>query len=61
MFVYVCVCRQGNIITCGVVGGYCVVLAVNVYVSTSLSYITLNVLKRFLPTTLLQVSPSLPT
>ncbi|XP_030209673.1 transmembrane 7 superfamily member 3 isoform X1 [Gadus morhua] len=40
--------REGNIITCGVVGGYCVVLAVNVYVSTSLSYITLNVLKRFL-------------
>ncbi|KAM8740895.1 transmembrane 7 superfamily member 3 [Acanthopagrus schlegelii] len=40
--------REGNIITCGVVGGYAVVLAVNAYIYTSLSYITLNILKRFL-------------
>lgn len=39
---------QGNIVTCGVVGAYAVVLAVNAYVYTSLSYITLNILKRFL-------------
>ncbi|KAM4615321.1 transmembrane 7 superfamily member 3 isoform 2-T2 [Polymixia lowei] len=40
--------REGNITTCGVVGGYAVVLAVNAYVYTSLSYITLNILKRFI-------------
>ncbi|MCJ8736253.1 hypothetical protein PDJAM_G00256710 [Pangasius djambal] len=40
--------REGNIITCGVVGAYMVVLAVNAYTYTSLSYITLDVLKRFL-------------
>uniref|UniRef100_A0A3Q2QRY0 Transmembrane 7 superfamily member 3 n=1 Tax=Fundulus heteroclitus TaxID=8078 RepID=A0A3Q2QRY0_FUNHE len=40
--------REGNITTCGVVGAYAVVLAANAYVYTSLSYITLNVLKRFL-------------
>ncbi|XP_056604476.1 transmembrane 7 superfamily member 3 [Triplophysa dalaica] len=40
--------REGNIITCGVVGAYAVVLAVNAYTYTSLSYITLDVLKRFL-------------
>uniref|UniRef100_A0AAY5KSX0 TM7S3/TM198-like domain-containing protein n=1 Tax=Esox lucius TaxID=8010 RepID=A0AAY5KSX0_ESOLU len=40
--------REGNIVTCGVVGAYAVVLAVNAYVYTSLSYITLNILKRFL-------------
>uniref|UniRef100_A0A3Q3W9D0 TM7S3/TM198-like domain-containing protein n=1 Tax=Mola mola TaxID=94237 RepID=A0A3Q3W9D0_MOLML len=40
--------RQGNIITCGVIGAYAVVLAVNAYIYTSLSYITLNILKRFL-------------
>ncbi|XP_061662751.1 transmembrane 7 superfamily member 3 [Syngnathoides biaculeatus] len=40
--------REGNIATCGVIGGYAVVLAVNGYVYTSLSYIALNVLKRFL-------------
>lgn len=39
---------QGNIVTCGVLGAYAVVLAVNAYVHTSLSYITLNVLKRLL-------------
>ncbi|XP_035002961.1 transmembrane 7 superfamily member 3 isoform X2 [Hippoglossus stenolepis] len=38
--------REGNIITCGVVGGYAVILAVNAYIYTSLSYITLNILKR---------------
>ncbi|XP_060886245.1 transmembrane 7 superfamily member 3 [Labrus mixtus] len=40
--------REGNIITCGVVGAYAVVLAINAYIYTSLSYITLNILKRFL-------------
>ncbi|XP_048011179.1 transmembrane 7 superfamily member 3 [Megalobrama amblycephala] len=40
--------REGNIVTCGVVGAYTVVLAVNAYTYTSLSYITLDVLKRFL-------------
>uniref|UniRef100_A0A672GZ91 TM7S3/TM198-like domain-containing protein n=1 Tax=Salarias fasciatus TaxID=181472 RepID=A0A672GZ91_SALFA len=40
--------REGNIATCGVVGAYAVVLAVNAYVYTSLSYITLNILKRLL-------------
>lgn len=42
------VCQQGNIVTCGVLGAYGAVLAVNAYVHTSLSYITLNVLKRLL-------------
>ncbi|KAK2101795.1 Transmembrane 7 super member 3 [Saguinus oedipus] len=37
-----------NILTCGVIGSYSVVLAVDSYLSTSLSYITLNVLKRAL-------------
>lgn len=40
--------REGNITTCGVVGAYAVVLGVNAYIYTSLSYITLNILKRFL-------------
>ncbi|XP_056133671.1 transmembrane 7 superfamily member 3 [Lampris incognitus] len=40
--------REGNITTCGVAGAYAVVLAVNAYIHTSLSYITLNILKRFL-------------
>ncbi|XP_051976692.1 transmembrane 7 superfamily member 3-like isoform X2 [Xyrauchen texanus] len=40
--------REGNITTCGVVGAYVVVLTVNAYTYTSLSYITLDVLKRFL-------------
>lgn len=40
--------REGNIITCGVAGAYTVVLAVNAYIYTSLSYITLDILKRFL-------------
>uniref|UniRef100_A0A3P8WNT7 Transmembrane 7 superfamily member 3 n=1 Tax=Cynoglossus semilaevis TaxID=244447 RepID=A0A3P8WNT7_CYNSE len=40
--------REGNISTCGVVGGYAVILAVNAYMYTSLSFITLNVLKRLL-------------
>lgn len=39
---------QGNITTCGVVGAYAVILAVNAYIYTSLSYITLNTLKRLL-------------
>ncbi|XP_019747440.1 transmembrane 7 superfamily member 3 [Hippocampus comes] len=40
--------REGNIVTCGVIGAYAVILAVNAYIYTSLSYITLNILKRFL-------------
>ncbi|XP_047431764.1 transmembrane 7 superfamily member 3 [Mugil cephalus] len=40
--------REGNITTCGIVGAYAVILAVNAYVYTSLSYITLNILKRLL-------------
>ncbi|XP_068611403.1 transmembrane 7 superfamily member 3 [Brachionichthys hirsutus] len=40
--------REGNIIACGVIGAHAVVLAVNAYVYTSLSYVTLNILKRFL-------------
>ncbi|XP_052576666.1 transmembrane 7 superfamily member 3 isoform X2 [Peromyscus californicus insignis] len=39
-----------NILACGVVGSYSVVLAIDSYVSTSLSYITLNVLRRALNT-----------
>lgn len=39
---------QGNITTCGIVGAYAVILGVNAYIYTSLSYITLNILKRFL-------------
>ncbi|XP_035379512.1 transmembrane 7 superfamily member 3 [Electrophorus electricus] len=40
--------REGNIVACGVVGAYTVVLAVNAYTYTSLSYVTLDVLKRLL-------------
>lgn len=40
--------REGNIATCGVVGAYAVILAVNAYIYTSLSFITLNILKRLL-------------
>lgn len=40
--------HQGNITTCGFVGAYALILAINAYVYTSLSYITLNILKRFL-------------
>uniref|UniRef100_A0A3Q3JNF6 TM7S3/TM198-like domain-containing protein n=1 Tax=Monopterus albus TaxID=43700 RepID=A0A3Q3JNF6_MONAL len=40
--------REGNITACGIVGAYAVVLAVNAYIYTSLSYITMNILKRFL-------------
>lgn len=39
---------QLNILACGVVGSYSVVLAVNSYMFTSLSHITLNVLRRAL-------------
>ncbi|XP_065743638.1 transmembrane 7 superfamily member 3 [Phocoena phocoena] len=37
-----------NILSCGFIGSYSVVLAVDSYLYTSLSYITLNVLKRVL-------------
>ncbi|XP_036038260.1 transmembrane 7 superfamily member 3 [Onychomys torridus] len=39
-----------NILACGIVGSYSVVLAIDSYVSTSLSYITLNILRRALNT-----------
>ncbi|XP_006895150.1 PREDICTED: transmembrane 7 superfamily member 3 [Elephantulus edwardii] len=39
-----------NILTCGIIGSYSVVLAIDSYLYTSLSYITLNVLKRALNT-----------
>ncbi|XP_036889721.1 transmembrane 7 superfamily member 3 isoform X2 [Sturnira hondurensis] len=42
--------RMLNILACGLVGSYSVVLAVDSYMYTSLSYITLNVLKRALST-----------
>ncbi|XP_058480710.1 transmembrane 7 superfamily member 3 [Solea solea] len=40
--------REGNICTCGIVGAYAVILAVNAYMYTSLSFIALNILKRLL-------------
>ncbi|XP_075711884.1 transmembrane 7 superfamily member 3 isoform X2 [Rhinoderma darwinii] len=40
--------KKLNILTCSVVGSYTVVLAIDSYLYTSLSYITLNVLKRVL-------------
>ncbi|KAM4838371.1 transmembrane 7 superfamily member 3 isoform X1 [Urocitellus parryii] len=39
-----------NILSCGIIGSYAVVLAIDSYMSTSLSYITLNVLRRALHT-----------
>jgi hypothetical protein len=42
------VLSQMNILTCGVIGSYSVVLAIDSYMYTSLSYITLNVLRRAL-------------
>ncbi|XP_007947990.1 transmembrane 7 superfamily member 3 [Orycteropus afer afer] len=39
-----------NILTCGIIGSYSVVLAIHSYLYTSLSYITLNVLNRALNT-----------
>lgn len=51
---------QGNITTCGVVGGYAVVLAVNAYVYTSLSYITMNILKRLLNTNFTSMFTDVP-
>ncbi|XP_072340931.1 transmembrane 7 superfamily member 3 [Scyliorhinus torazame] len=40
--------RPLNIMTCGVIGSYTVILAVHNFVYTSLAYITLNILKRAL-------------
>lgn len=51
---------QGNITTCGIVGAYAVVLAVNAYIYTSLSYITLNILKRLLNNTFSAVFTDVP-
>ncbi|XP_030070404.1 transmembrane 7 superfamily member 3 isoform X2 [Microcaecilia unicolor] len=39
-----------NILACSIVGSYAVVLAINSYIYTSLSYITFNILKRALNT-----------
>ncbi|XP_051011562.1 transmembrane 7 superfamily member 3 [Acomys russatus] len=39
-----------NILACGIVGAYSVVLAIDSYLATTLSYITLNVLRRALNT-----------
>lgn len=52
--------REGNITTCGVVGAYAVILAVNAYIYTSLSYITLNILKRFLNSNFSSVFTDVP-
>ncbi|XP_077091287.1 transmembrane 7 superfamily member 3 [Siphateles boraxobius] len=52
--------REGNIATCGVVGAYAVVLSVNAYTYTSLSYITLDVLKRLLNNNFSRVFISVP-
>lgn len=52
--------REGNIITCGVIGAYAVVLAVNAYRYTSLSYIALNVLKRLLNSNFSSVFTDVP-
>ncbi|XP_008845100.1 transmembrane 7 superfamily member 3 isoform X1 [Nannospalax galili] len=49
-----------NILTCGVVGSYSVVLAVDSYMYTSLSYITLNVLRRALNTDFRRAYLSVP-
>ncbi|XP_058414602.1 transmembrane 7 superfamily member 3 isoform X2 [Diceros bicornis minor] len=49
-----------NILTCGFVGSYSVVLAVDSYLYTSLSYITLNVLKRALSTDFRRALTSVP-
>uniref|UniRef100_V9KEE9 Transmembrane 7 superfamily member 3 n=1 Tax=Callorhinchus milii TaxID=7868 RepID=V9KEE9_CALMI len=40
--------RALNITTCGFVGSYAVILAINSFVYTSLAYITLNIIKRAL-------------
>ncbi|KAM9824465.1 transmembrane 7 superfamily member 3 [Neosynchiropus ocellatus] len=52
--------REGNITTCGVVGAYAVLLAVNAYHYTSLSFITLNILKRFINTNYSAVFTNVP-
>lgn len=43
-----CPLHQLNVLSCGVVGSYTVVLAINSYSFTSLSHVTLNILKRAL-------------
>ncbi|KAK2883260.1 transmembrane 7 superfamily member 3 [Channa argus] len=52
--------REGNITTCGIVGAYAVILAVNAYIYTSLSFITLNILKRLLNTNFSSVFTDVP-
>ncbi|XP_058138916.1 transmembrane 7 superfamily member 3 [Dasypus novemcinctus] len=49
-FIFMGCLRLLNILTCGIIGSYSLVLAVDSFVYTSLSYITLNVLKRALST-----------
>ncbi|XP_005379173.1 PREDICTED: transmembrane 7 superfamily member 3 isoform X1 [Chinchilla lanigera] len=50
-----------NILTCGVVGSYSVVLAVDSYMYTSLAYITLNVLRRALNTDFRRAFTNVPS
>lgn len=40
--------RVLNILACGIIGSYAVILAIHTFVFTSLAYITLNILKRAL-------------
>ncbi|XP_078272699.1 transmembrane 7 superfamily member 3 [Rhinoraja longicauda] len=40
--------RALNILACGIIGSYAVVLAIHTFVFTSLAYITINILKRVL-------------
>ncbi|XP_023370478.1 transmembrane 7 superfamily member 3 [Otolemur garnettii] len=58
--VFVGCLRILNILTCGVIGSYSVVLAVHSYLYTSLSYITLNILRRALNEEFLSVFSNVP-
>lgn len=49
-----------NILSCSIVGSYAVVLAIDSYLYTSLSYITLNILKRALNSDFSRVYTSVP-
>ncbi|XP_018411586.1 PREDICTED: transmembrane 7 superfamily member 3 [Nanorana parkeri] len=52
--------RTLNILSCSIVGSYAVVLAIDSYLYTSLSYITLNILKRALNSEFSTVYTSVP-
>ncbi|XP_053412896.1 transmembrane 7 superfamily member 3 [Nycticebus coucang] len=58
--VFVGCLRILNILTCGVIGSYSVVLAVHSYLYTSLSYITLNILRRALNEEFLSAFTNVP-